>query len=374
MERATRTPRPATTALRVVVGLSGGVDSAVAAHLLIAAGHEVEAVFMKNWIDTDDDVCPAAEDLADAEAVCRRLGIRLTVVNFAPDYWDRVFARFLADHRSGRTPNPDVLCNTEIKFRAFLDHALEGGAAAIATGHYARIVESEGRYRLLRAADRAKDQSYFLHGLTQEQLGRALFPLGGLTKPEVRRIAAEIGLSVHAKRDSTGICFIGERRFDDFLARYLPRDPGAIVTPRGEVVGRHRGLAFYTIGQRQGLGIGGRHGADDAPWYVAGKEAEGNRLVVVQGHDHPLLLSTALTAPEIHWIAGAPPPLPLHCTAQIRYRQPPQTCTVAAGGDDLLTITFDLPQRAVTPGQYAVLYDGDDCLGGGVIDGTTPVV
>lgn len=356
---------------KIIIGLSGGVDSAVAALRLLDAGYAVEAVFMKNWVDTDldDEVCPAVRDLEDAQAVCDRLGIPLSAVNFAPEYWDRVFEHFLAEYRAGRTPNPDVLCNTEIKFRAFLDHALGLGATAIATGHYARICVRNGRHTLLRAVDGGKDQSYFLHGLTQVQLARARFPIGGLAKTEVRRIAAAAGLPVHAKKDSTGICFIGERRFAEFLARFLPREPGDIVTPDGGIVGRHQGLAYYTIGQRQGLGIGGRRDAAETPWFVAGKDRACNRLIVVQGHDHPLLMSDRLTTGPAHWIAGVAPNLPLRCAAQVRYRQPPQVCEVGAHEGDTLSVRFEKPQRAVTPGQYVVFYDGEECLGGAVIAG-----
>lgn len=353
---------------RIVVGLSGGVDSAVAAWLLIEAGHEVEALFMKNWVETEDEVCPAAQDLEDAQAVCEQLGIPLSTVNFAPEYWDRVFEHFLSEYRSGRTPNPDVLCNTEIKFRAFLDHALGLGAQAIATGHYARIAEKDGALYLLRGADPAKDQSYFLHGLTQAQLARARFPVGGLTKTEVRNIAKQAGLPVHAKKDSTGICFIGERRFNEFLSRFLPAQPGDIVTPEGAVIGRHRGLMFHTIGQRQGLGIGGRQTGSGDPWYVVGKDPASNRVIAAQGHDHPLLYSSELVTAPVHWIAGTPPALPLACAAQVRYRQSPQPCTIVTEGDGRIRARFETPQRAVTPGQYAVFYRGEECLGGGVID------
>ncbi len=352
----------------IVVGLSGGVDSAVAALLLREQGYAVEALFMKNWEEDDaPEYCAAAADLADAQAVCDVLGIPLHTVNFSAEYWDRVFEYFLAEYRAGRTPNPDVLCNREIKFKAFLDHAATLGATTIATGHYARSDLHEGRWRLLRGADPEKDQSYFLYTLGQAQLARSRFPLGHLAKGEVRRMAAAAGLPVHAKKDSTGICFIGERKFKEFLARYLPARPGDIVTPEGEVIGRHDGLMYHTLGQRQGLGIGGRHGSSGEPWYVAGKDLGRNLLLVVQGHDHPLLFSRALTATDLTWVAGEPPALPARCSAKVRYRQGDQPCRVEAGPEGGVTVTFDTPQRAVTPGQSVVFYDGAACLGGGII-------
>ena len=295
---------------RIVVGLSGGVDSAVAALLLKRAGHEVVGVFMKNWEDDDDLHCTSREDLVDAAAVADVIGIELDAVNFAAEYRERVFAHFLREYRAGRTPNPDVLCNSEIKFRAFLDHALALGAGRIATGHYARVRRAGARVELLKAVDASKDQSYFLHRLTQEQLAPVVFPLGGLEKRRVREIAREAGLPVHAKRDSTGICFIGERPFREFLAHYLPRTPGPMLTPDGREVGRHMGLAYYTLGQRQGLGLGGTRGGPQAPWFVAAKDLGRNALVVVQGHEHPMLHSTGIDAIEPHWIAGEAPSLP----------------------------------------------------------------
>lgn len=353
---------------RIIVGLSGGVDSSVAALLLKKQGYQVEALFMKNWEEDDTaDHCTAAEDLADAQAVADALGIRLHTINFATEYWDRVFTHFLDEFRAGRTPNPDVLCNTEIKFKAFLEHALDLGADAIATGHYARVREREGRFELLKGLDAGKDQSYFLHGLNQYQLSRALFPLGDLEKSEVRRIAEGEGLATHAKRDSTGICFIGERNFRDFLKRYLPAQPGPMQTPEGEVIGRHEGLMYYTLGQRQGLGIGGVPGYPEAPWFVVDKDLENNILIVAQGHDHPRLLSDGLHSGRVHWISGTPPELPFHCTAKTRYRQSDQPCTITALGPDSATVRFDAPQRAVTPGQSVVFYDGEVCLGGAVI-------
>jgi len=352
---------------RVIVGLSGGVDSSVAALLLKREGHDVVGVFMKNWEDDDDDeYCSSRDDLVDAAAVADVLGIELEAVNFAAEYRERVFATFLAEYRAGRTPNPDVLCNSEIKFRAFLDHARTLGADRIATGHYARVRQAGGRFALLKGADASKDQSYFLHRLTQEQLAPVVFPVGDLAKRRVREIAREAALPTHAKRDSTGICFIGERPFREFLARYLPRTPGPIVTLDGRGLGRHMGLAYYTLGQRQGLGIGGARGAPEAPWFVAGKDPARNALVVVQGHDHPKLHATSVDAIGPHWIAGTPPILPARLAAKTRYRMADAACTVA-GTADGLRATFDAPQFAPTPGQYLVLYDGDTCLGGAVI-------
>ena len=352
---------------RIVVGLSGGVDSSVAALLLKREGHDVVGVFMKNWEDDDtDEHCTSRADLVDAAAVADVLGIELEAVNFAAEYRERVFASFLADYRAGRTPNPDVLCNSEIKFRAFLDHARTLGADRIATGHYARVRRAGDRVELCKGADASKDQSYFLHRLTQEQLAPAVFPVGELPKRRVREIAREAGLPTHAKRDSTGICFIGERPFREFLARYLPRAPGPIVTPEGREVGRHMGLAYYTLGQRQGLGVGGARGAKDAPWFVAAKDAGHNALVVVQGHDDPRLHATRIDAIEPHWIAGAAPSLPARLAAKTRYRMADATCVVSVRRDGFRA-DFDAPQFAPTPGQYLVLYDGDVCLGGAVI-------
>ncbi len=356
---------------RILVGLSGGVDSAVAALRLQQQGHRVEALFMKNWEEDDaGGHCAAAEDLADARAVADHLGIPLHTINFSAEYWARVFEYFLAEYRAGRTPNPDVLCNREIKFRAFLDHALEGGWDAIATGHYAAIRNGEDGVELLRARDENKDQTYFLYMLDQGQLRHSRFPLGDLTKPEVRRIAREAGLPNHARKDSTGICFIGERRFRDFLSRYLPANPGPIVTPEGVEVGRHQGLMYYTLGQRKGLGIGGRAGADDAPWFVVRKDLAANRLIVAQQHDHPLLMSDWLEASDLHWVAGSPPPLPMRCQARMRHRQPLQWCRVEARADGRCLIRFDQSQRAMTPGQSIVFYREQVCLGGGIIETT----
>lgn len=353
----------------IIVGMSGGVDSSVAALLLKSQGYRVEGLFMKNWEEDDDaDYCAAAEDLADARAVCERLDIPLHTVNFSAEYWDRVFEHFLAEYRAGRTPNPDILCNKEIKFRAFLDYALELGADAIATGHYARVGRGAEGFRLLKGLDGGKDQSYFLYTLGQAALSRTLFPVGELEKARVRELAAEQGLATHAKKDSTGICFIGERRFKDFLQRYLPARPGEIVTPDGEVLGRHDGLMYYTLGQRQGLGIGGRREGSEAPWYVLAKELESNRLVVGQGHDHPRLFTRHLAASQLHWVAGTAPTLPFECAAKTRYRQPDQPCRITADDAGRCQVEFVEPQRAVTPGQSVVFYDGEVCLGGGIIE------
>ena len=353
---------------RVIVGLSGGVDSSVAALRLKEAGHEVVGVFMKNWEDDDSDTyCTSREDLVDAASVADVLGIELHAVNFAQAYRERVFAHFLREYQAGRTPNPDVLCNSEIKFAAFLDHALDLGADAIATGHYARVSrDDEGRVRLHKAADASKDQSYFLHRLTQAQLRPVLFPLGGTTKREVREIARASAIPTWAKKDSTGICFIGERPFREFLARYLPREPGPIVTASGLEVGRHEGLSYYTLGQRQGLRIGGTRGLEDGPWFVAAKDLQRNSLIVVQGHDHPRLYRRDVEAIDVHWIGDAPR-LPVRLAAKTRYRMADAPCTVEAR-DGGVVARFDTPQWAPTPGQYLVFYDGATCLGGGVID------
>jgi tRNA-specific 2-thiouridylase len=354
--------------MKIVVGLSGGVDSAVAALLLKRQGHDVVGLFMKNWEDDDDaEHCSTREDLVDAVAAAEHIGIDVEAVNFAAEYKERVFASFLAEYRAGRTPNPDVLCNAEIKFRAFLDHALALGAEKIATGHYARVEERDGRFALLRGLDPGKDQSYFLHRLTQAQLARTLFPVGHLHKTEVRRLAREAGLANHAKRDSTGICFIGERPFREYLSRYLPREPGPMVTPAGERVGEHIGLMYYTLGQRQGLGIGGRRDASAEPWYVAAKDLAANTLVVVQGHDHPLLLRHRLAAADASWIAGEPPTERAGLGAKTRYRQADSACSLELRDAAAFDLEFPAAQWAVTPGQSAVLYRGEECLGGGVI-------
>ena len=353
---------------RVAVGLSGGVDSAVAALLLKRAGHQLTAVFMKNWDDDDEQAnCPAKQDLEDARHVCERLDIELQAISFSAEYWNRVFSHFLDEYQAGRTPNPDILCNQEIKFRAFLDYALAHGADAIATGHYARL-KKDGTTRLLRAVDGSKDQTYFLHTLNQWQIERSLFPIGHLRKTVVRELAAQAGFQIHDKKDSTGICFIGERKFRDFLERYLPRQPGEIRTLDDEIIGRHHGLMFHTIGQREGLGIGGRRGSSGDPWYVAGKDRQRNILRVVQGVNHPALFNRRLRTGRLHWIAGSAPALPLGCTARIRYRQPDVPCLVTRGPEDAGIVEFLEPQRAVTPGQSVVFYDGEVCLGGGVIE------
>jgi tRNA-specific 2-thiouridylase len=363
---------------RVVVGMSGGVDSSVAAWRLKQQGYDVVAVFMKNWEDDDtDEYCTSREDLVDAAAVCDVIGIDLEAVNFAVEYRERVFAHFLRDYAAGRTPNPDVLCNSEIKFRAFLDYALTLGADRIATGHYARVrTAADGSAELVKAVDASKDQTYFLHRLTQKQLSPVLFPLGEMTKRDVREIARREGIPTYAKRDSTGICFIGERPFRDFLARYLPRAPGPIVTADGNVVGHHDGLAYYTIGQRHGLGIGGQRASaaehssargTHAPWFVAAKEVARNALIVVQGHEHPLLYRREVNAFDMHWIGRAPSAASLRLTAKTRYRTPDATCDVRVAGERI-SASFDAPQWVPTPGQYLVLYEGERCLGGGVID------
>ncbi|MFZ5492334.1 MAG: tRNA 2-thiouridine(34) synthase MnmA [Pseudomonadota bacterium] len=360
---------------RVVVGLSGGVDSAVTALLLKRAGYEVVGLFMKNW--EDDDAfgdCPAAADIADVQAIGARLDIPVQVVNFAAEYREQVFAHFLAEYRRGRTPNPDVLCNRQIKFGVFREHALALGARAIATGHYAAIRRTGGAVELLCPADPDKDQTYFLHALTQAQLAPAGFPLADLGKPQVRALATQAGLPVAQKKDSTGICFIGERPFREFLGRYLVAEPGDMLDAAGRVVGRHVGLPHYTLGQRQGLGIGGGHGASGEAWYVAGKDAARNVLVVVQGHEHPLLLSTALRSEPASWIAGSPPAGRFTCTAKTRYRQRAEACEVAVADDGRCTVRFARPQRAVTPGQSVVFYRDRVCLGGAVIDATVPVI
>jgi tRNA-uridine 2-sulfurtransferase len=354
---------------RVIVGMSGGVDSSVAALLLKQQGYRVSGLFMKNWEDDDtDEYCPAREDLVDAVAVAERLGIEIDVANFSAEYKERVFADFLHEYRSGRTPNPDVLCNAEIKFRAFLDHAVGLGADHIATGHYAQVRKAEGLYQLLKAEDGTKDQSYFLYRLTQEQLARTLFPLGALHKRDVRELARREELPVHDKKDSTGICFIGERPFREFLGRYLPPNPGEIRTLEGRVVGRHEGLMYYTIGQRQGLGIGGSRDGDGEPWYVAAKNLEHNRLVVVQGREHPALYHSRLKATDLSWVSGAVP----HChwvySAKTRYRQKDAPCSIDSVSAEQCTIDFAEPQWAITPGQSVVVYESQVCLGGGIIE------
>ncbi len=356
--------------MRVMLGISGGVDSSVAALLLQQAGHEVEGLFMQNWEEDDrSGPCTTDADRKDAVAVCGRLGIPFHARNFAGEYWDGVFEHFLAEYRAGRTPNPDVLCNREIKFKTFLDEAHALGAEKIATGHYARVDCVDGRYRLLRAVDSAKDQSYFLHALGQQQLAATLFPLGGIEKPRVREMAREAGLPTHAKKDSTGICFIGERDFRSFLAQYIPARPGEMRTPGGELIGEHQGVMYYTLGQRNGLGIGGRHGASGDAWFVVGKDVSANVLYIAQGGENHWLHSRRLQTETPNWIAGAPPAAEFRCTARTRYRQGDQACLVSVRGDGL-EVRFDAPQRAVTPGQSVVFYADDVCLGGAVISMT----
>ena len=364
---------------KVVIGMSGGVDSSVSAWLLKEQGYEVVGLFMKNWEDDDDsEYCSTRQDWIDAASVADVVGVDIEAVNFAAEYKDRVFAEFLREYQAGRTPNPDVLCNAEIKFKAFLDHAMALGADLIATGHYARVHEvtsgpDVGKFQLLKALDATKDQSYFLHRLSQAQLSKTLFPLGEIPKTEVRRIAEKIGLPNAKKKDSTGICFIGERPFREFLNRYLSYRPGPMKTPDGDVVGEHVGLSFYTLGQRKGIGLGGMKahrnadGSNDA-WYVAKKDVVNNTLYVVQGHDHPWLLSSSLSADQTSWIAGEPP----HeesLSAKTRYRQADVPCRFAHISAGEFSLAFDTPQWAVTPGQSAVLYQGDVCLGGGIISG-----
>lgn len=354
---------------RVVVGLSGGVDSAVAAYLLKEQGYDVLGVFMKNWDDDDNtEQCTARQDFLDVLAVADVLGIEVEAVNFAAEYKERVFSYFLREYQAGRTPNPDILCNSEIKFKAFLEDAVKRGADFIATGHYAgRGEDSSGRATLLRGLDTNKDQSYFLYRLNQAQLKPALFPLSELPKPEVRKLAEKISLPNAKKKDSTGICFIGERNFREFLERYLPKTPGEMRTPEGKIVGEHQGLTYYTIGQREGLGIGGQKESSGEPWFVTGKDMVSNTLIVVQGHGHPLLQSRELTAQGLSWISGEMPDLARPYTAKTRYRQQDATCVLKLEDDGKLRVVFDTPQWAVTPGQSVVIYDDRVCLGGGII-------
>ena len=353
--------------IKVIVGMSGGVDSSVSAHLLIQQGYQVEGLFMKNW-DEDDgtEYCTAMEDMADAQAVCDKLGIKLHKANFAAEYWDNVFEHFLEEYKAGRTPNPDILCNREIKFKAFLDYAKRLGADLIATGHYVRRRDINGETQLLRGLDTNKDQSYFLHAVGGNEIAQTLFPVGELEKPEVRRIAEEQQLATAKKKDSTGICFIGERRFKDFLQQYLPAKPGRIKTAEDEDIGEHQGLMYYTLGQRQGIGIGGTRNHGEEPWYVVAKDLVNNVLIIGQGGEHPLLFSEELSAKTIFWVNGEPE-LPLQCTAKVRYRQQDQQCTLHKTADGY-RVVFAEPQRAVTPGQSVVFYMDEICLGGGVIE------
>jgi tRNA-specific 2-thiouridylase len=352
----------------VVVGMSGGVDSAVAALLLKQQGFDVTGLFMKNWEDDDnDEYCSSRQDLIDAVSVADTIDIPIEAVNFSKEYKDRVFSYFLREYEAGRTPNPDILCNSEIKFKAFLEYAIRMGADAIATGHYAQVRKIEGSYQLLKATDLSKDQSYFLHRLNQSQLSKAMFPLGKILKSQVREIARQHKLPNHAKKDSTGICFIGERPFREFLNRYLPTTPGNMVTQDSKIVGQHMGLSFYTLGQRQGLGIGGDKTGTGEPWFVASKDMARNQLVVVQGHNHPALLAHQLEAMEMHWISGASPDLTNNYAAKTRYRQADSACRLTALSEGDVHFSFDEAQWAVTPGQSVVVYDGEICLGGGII-------
>jgi len=358
-----------TAAEKIIVGMSGGVDSSVAAYLLIRQGYQVEGLFMKNWEEDDtEEYCSASVDLADAQQVCDQLGIPLHRVNFSGEYWDNVFEHFLQEYRIGRTPNPDIMCNREIKFKAFLDHARVLGARRIATGHYVRTRQHDGSVELQRGLDPKKDQSYFLYALNQHQLAHALFPVGELDKTEVRAIARQQQFVVHAKKDSTGICFIGERKFRDFLQRFIPAQPGEIVTTAGRKIGEHSGLMYYTIGQRQGLGIGGLQAGKEEPWYVIDKALDKNQLVVAQGVDNPGLYHSHCRLTDLHWISGNPKEASGDYSAKIRYRQQDTPCRLIAGEDDKAIIEFAQPQRAVTPGQALVLYRGEQCLGGGTIE------
>lgn len=357
---------------KVIVGMSGGVDSSVSALILQQQGFQVEGLFMKNWEEDDGtEYCTAKEDLADAQAVCDKLGIKLHTANFAAEYWDNVFEHFLNEYKAGRTPNPDILCNREIKFKAFLDYALLLGADLIATGHYVQRREENNRTLLLKGLDANKDQSYFLHAVAGEQLTKSLFPVGGMEKQAVRALAEQYDLITARKKDSTGICFIGERRFSDFLKQYLPAQPGAIETLKGEIIGKHNGLMYHTIGQRQGLGIGGLKNATDDPWYVMGKDLDRNVLIIGQGNNNPCLFANALTCKEIYWVNPIDFYHPLKLSAKVRYRQADQDCLLEKTSSGY-SISFSEPQRAVTPGQSVVLYDNNICLGGGVIEAVEP--
>ena len=355
---------------KVICGMSGGVDSSVSAFILQQQGYQVEGLFMKNWEEDDyTHYCTAAADLADAQAVCDKLGIKLHKINFAAEYWDNVFEHFLNEYKAGRTPNPDILCNKEIKFKAFLEYAAEDlGANYIATGHYVRRRGTDDNAQLLRGLDANKDQSYFLYTLSSKQVGQSLFPVGDIEKPIVRAIAEDLGLVTAKKKDSTGICFIGERKFKDFLARYLPAQPGNIRTVDGDIIGRHDGLMYHTLGQRKGLGIGGVKGASEDAWYVVEKDLVNNELIVAQGHDHSALLSTGLIAQQLHWVDRQPIREPLRCTVKTRYRQTDVPCIIKPIDDESIKVIFDEPQIAVTPGQSAVFYLNEVCLGGGIIE------
>ncbi|MFW9285640.1 tRNA 2-thiouridine(34) synthase MnmA [Glaesserella parasuis] len=355
---------------KVICGMSGGVDSSVSAFILQQQGYQVEGLFMKNWEEDDDtDYCTAAADLADAQAVCDKLGIKLHKINFAAEYWDNVFEHFLAEYKAGRTPNPDILCNKEIKFKAFLEYAAEDlGTDFIATGHYVRRPPLEQQPKLLRGLDSNKDQSYFLYTLSEQQVAQSLFPVGNIEKPIVRAIAEDLGLATAKKKDSTGICFIGERKFKDFLARYLPAQAGEIKTVDGQVIGRHDGLMYHTLGQRKGLGIGGVKGASENAWYVVEKDLVNNVLIVAQGQDNSALLSSGLIAGQLHWVDRQPIREKLRCTVKTRYRQADILCEIQPLDDETIRVIFDEPQIAVTPGQSAVFYQGEVCLGGGIIE------
>ncbi len=358
------------TSPKVVVGMSGGVDSSVSAYLLQQQGYQVVGLFMKNWEEDDtDEYCSAAVDLADAQAVCDKLNIKLYTINFAAEYWDNVFEHFLSEYKAGRTPNPDILCNKEIKFKAFLEYAAQDlGADYIATGHYVRKRTTGDKVKLLRGVDNNKDQSYFLYTLSEDQVRQSLFPVGELEKPQVRKIAEQLGLATASKKDSTGICFIGERKFSDFLARYLPAQAGAIRTVDGQIIGKHQGLMYHTLGQRKGLGIGGLKQADDTPWYVVDKDIKNNELIVAQGHDHPALFSDGLIAQQLHWVDRKAVTKSFTCTVKTRYRQQDIQCKVNPISEDKIEVIFANPVAAVTPGQSAVFYQDEVCLGGGIIE------
>lgn len=358
----------------IVVGLSGGVDSSVSAYLL-KENNKVEALFMKNWVDLEgDETCPIEKDLADAKSVSKALDIPFHSENFAPEYWDNVFTHFLEEYKKGRTPNPDILCNREVKFKVFLEHALDMGADKIATGHYAKIDELNGRFRLLKPKDQNKDQTYFLYTLNQFQLSKSLFPLAELDKYEVRSLAEKLDLVTYDKKDSTGICFIGEKNFRQFLSQFIPAQVGEIISPEGKVIGEHQGIMYYTLGQRKGLGIGGKSESLEQPWFVVGKLIKDNKLVVAQGHNHPLLLSDTLSASELTWVSDEAPELPYRCKAKTRYRQVEQDCIITSIDNGNATVVFDTNQRAMTPGQSIVFYNNDECIGGGIINNVKNII
>ncbi|MCK5717452.1 MAG: tRNA 2-thiouridine(34) synthase MnmA [Thiomargarita sp.] len=360
---------------KIVVGISGGVDSSVVALLLKQQDYDVHGLFMKNWEEDDTEhYCSATEDLRDAQSVCDALEIPLHTVNFSSEYWDNVFADCLKEYQAGRTPNPDILCNREIKFKVFLEYALNLGGAMIATGHYVRIKKTDQQYHLLKGMDTHKDQSYFLYTLGQSQLAKSCFPIGALQKSTVRDLAKKANLVTQLKKDSTGICFIGERPFKTFLSRFLPAQPGNIETVEGHIIGKHDGLMFHTLGQRKGLNIGGQANKSGLPWYVVAKDLPNNRLIVAQGHDHPLLFTSSLTTQQIHWISEKAPPHPFRCYAKTRYRQAEQACVITAIDEHRSQVIFDQPQRAVTPGQSCVFYQEDECLGGGIIETIAPTL